>query len=70
MHVELLVEFESDEFVGNESSQSVQIAITKSNAPPNTIITVQITFSEHPSMPATGKRISSMHTYVHIPSYF
>ena len=57
MHVVLIVEFESSQFTGDESSQSVQVVITKSNVLSNAIIIVQIALSEHPSMPATGKHI-------------
>ena len=69
-YVVLIVEFESSRFIGNESSGSVQVVISKSNALSNTIIIVQVTLSEHPSMPATGKHIKYMDmTYLYLSAY-
>ena len=69
-YVVLIVKFESSQFIGSESSESVQVVIRKSNALSNTIIIVQITLSEHPSMPATGKHIKYMDmTYLYLSAY-
>ena len=50
----LIVELASSEFIGNESSGSVNVLITKSNALSNATISVMITLTEQSPISATG----------------
>lgn len=56
-HAELKVELASSQFNGSESSGSVIVVITKSNALSDTVVSVQITLTEHSSLSAASKHI-------------